>query len=98
MSVSKSDIVNSEETEMSWGMIAFILIAVVVVLLTGLLLVCRQRKLGWFKPKPRVSFELHPLVRPQDASQEPSIDSRKKELEERDPAPAYGEFVDESRL
>ena len=105
MSVSKSDIVGSGDTgmvwsnlEMSWGMIVFIFIAVVVVLLTGLILVCRQRKIGWFKPKPRVSFELQPLNRTQEASQQPEADYNRKELKERDPAPAYGEFVDESRL
>lgn len=63
MKVSKSDIVSTDDQgndliniEMSWGMIAFIFIAVVVLLLTGLVLVCRQRKIGWFKPKPRISF------------------------------------------
>lgn len=84
---------------MSIGMIIFIFVAVLAVLLTGLLLVCRQRQIGLFKPpKPRVNFELQPLnSNRQDSNPQPESE-RRKDTEERDAAPAYGEFVDESRL
>jgi hypothetical protein len=78
---------------------ATILLTIIIILLIVLMLICRQRKIGWFKPKPRVSFELQPLNNRVDSTpNETEMQERKKEKEERDAAPAYGEFVDESRL
>jgi hypothetical protein len=80
----------------SWGTLLGIMFVVIILLIAGTLVMCKKRGLWIFKPRQTVNFELTPLNTRNSSSRPPEMEMEEKK--DRDPAPAYGEFVDESRL
>lgn len=68
MDIKLSDVVDTEGSSnsaynlgASWGTIIVVFLAVIIILLTLVIMYCRKKGIGFFKPKPTVSFELTPL-------------------------------------